>query len=370
MCPLSGYWTRGIASGDVNGDGRDDVAVTMQAQFDLFTQMATGTLAAAGLSLWRPKARIADVTSDGRADVVVIGWDSDAVSVYAQTAAGTLSGPTNYNVPLSGYNDLEVADVDGDGDNDIVAMSGQLYATPDVTVLIQGGGGMGTRSYLVPGGNVHAHGVGVGDIDGDGLGEVVVSHGDNRPSPKVTVFEAAAEEPDGGRHHRRIRNPRARRGGRLQPGRLRRVAVARGGWHRISVLYRLQHRPEPSERGARGPLRQPLRGARPAGRRPRRGRRRRTGGGRLQQGRARLPQPGRRRAQGGRPQPLIVLASYICAGNTDDHARNRAAFWDGKMLALTPAYDVCSQLRSGQKARQALAIRPRRLALQPAGRLP
>lgn len=105
MCPLSGYWTRGIASGDVNGDGRDDVAVTMQAQFDLFTQMATGTLAAAGLSLWRPKARIADVTSDGRADVVVIGWDSDAVSVYAQTAAGTLSGPTNYNVPLSGYND-------------------------------------------------------------------------------------------------------------------------------------------------------------------------------------------------------------------------------------------------------------------------
>ncbi|GAC1321530.1 MAG: HipA domain-containing protein [Acidimicrobiales bacterium] len=48
----------------------------------------------------------------------------------------------------------------------------------------------------------------------------------------------------------------------------------------------------------------------------------------------------------------------ICVGNTDDHARNHAAFWDGVMLALTPAYDVCPQRRSGQEAQQALAIRP------------
>jgi serine/threonine-protein kinase HipA len=48
----------------------------------------------------------------------------------------------------------------------------------------------------------------------------------------------------------------------------------------------------------------------------------------------------------------------ICVGNTDDHARNNAAFWDGDMLTLTPAYDICPQLRSGQEAQQALAIRP------------
>jgi serine/threonine-protein kinase HipA len=28
----------------------------------------------------------------------------------------------------------------------------------------------------------------------------------------------------------------------------------------------------------------------------------------------------------------------ILVGNTDDHARNHAAFWDGQMLTLTPAY--------------------------------
>ena len=48
----------------------------------------------------------------------------------------------------------------------------------------------------------------------------------------------------------------------------------------------------------------------------------------------------------------------ICVSNTDDHARNHAAFWDGKTLSLTPAYDICPQLRTGQEAEQALAIRP------------
>jgi serine/threonine-protein kinase HipA len=46
----------------------------------------------------------------------------------------------------------------------------------------------------------------------------------------------------------------------------------------------------------------------------------------------------------------------IAVGNTDDHARNHAAFWDGHELQLTPAYDVCPQLRSGTEARQAMSI--------------
>jgi serine/threonine-protein kinase HipA len=47
----------------------------------------------------------------------------------------------------------------------------------------------------------------------------------------------------------------------------------------------------------------------------------------------------------------------ICVSNTDDHARNHAAFWDGANLALTPAYDICPQPRSGGEATQAMAIR-------------
>jgi serine/threonine-protein kinase HipA len=46
----------------------------------------------------------------------------------------------------------------------------------------------------------------------------------------------------------------------------------------------------------------------------------------------------------------------ILVGNTDDHARNHAAFWDGEMLTLTPAYDICPQTRSSGEARQLMAI--------------
>ncbi len=50
------------------------------------------------------------------------------------------------------------------------------------------------------------------------------------------------------------------------------------------------------------------------------------------------------------------LVFNILCGNTDDHARNHAAFWDGKALTLTPAYDVCPQGRAGNEASQAMLI--------------
>jgi serine/threonine-protein kinase HipA len=50
------------------------------------------------------------------------------------------------------------------------------------------------------------------------------------------------------------------------------------------------------------------------------------------------------------------LVFNILCGNTDDHARNHAAFWDGEALTLTPAYDICPQARSGYEASQAMLI--------------
>lgn len=50
------------------------------------------------------------------------------------------------------------------------------------------------------------------------------------------------------------------------------------------------------------------------------------------------------------------LTFNVLAGNTDDHARNHAAFWDGAELTLTPAYDICPLPRTGGEASQAMAI--------------
>ncbi|MDA9503750.1 phosphatidylinositol kinase [Bradyrhizobium sp. CCBAU 11386] len=46
----------------------------------------------------------------------------------------------------------------------------------------------------------------------------------------------------------------------------------------------------------------------------------------------------------------------ILCGNTDDHARNHAGFWNGKDLALTPAYDICPQVRTVGETTQAMLI--------------
>jgi serine/threonine-protein kinase HipA len=50
----------------------------------------------------------------------------------------------------------------------------------------------------------------------------------------------------------------------------------------------------------------------------------------------------------------IVFNIHI--GNTDDHARNHAAFWNGVELSLTPAYDVSPWLRSGGEASQSMIL--------------
>ncbi len=46
----------------------------------------------------------------------------------------------------------------------------------------------------------------------------------------------------------------------------------------------------------------------------------------------------------------------ILIGNTDDHARNHAFFWNGQEAELTPAYDVSILSRIGEEASQAMII--------------
>jgi len=50
-----------------------------------------------------------------------------------------------------------------------------------------------------------------------------------------------------------------------------------------------------------------------------------------------------------------MVFNVLC-GNTDDHARNHAAYWNGSELSLAPAYDICPQSRTGGEANQAMLI--------------
>lgn len=46
----------------------------------------------------------------------------------------------------------------------------------------------------------------------------------------------------------------------------------------------------------------------------------------------------------------------VCVGNTDDHLRNHAAYWDGSHLTLTPAYDLEPVQRNTTVASHAIGL--------------
>jgi hypothetical protein len=200
LLPPVSYPTRGaytsrpdsVDVGDVTGDGLADVIVGVEETgIEVFAQQPDGTL---GMGLLYPttdafKVRVGDLNGDGRQDVVGVGWGTDTATVFVQNGSGTFDGPAVLAVSHSGYEDLEVGDVTGDGLADIVVMSGQLYATPNLGILPQlVAGGFGPPAYYRVGENTNTRGVGLGDATGDGLNDVVVAYGGNRPASHVGVF--------------------------------------------------------------------------------------------------------------------------------------------------------------------------------------
>ncbi len=242
-----GSWPDSVAIGDVTGDGRNDVVMTTSYYFDpgrdwrvwVFAQRSDGALSAPvsyatgrSLNVGAMGLSIGDLNGDGRNDVAVsvnIG-----VAVFLQTSGGLLGTPEFRPTPSS-VEGTTVADIDGDGFNDIAAALNDglavLYGsatglspavligtgrTGEVEVGdVTGDGvkdlvtvGMGQpkvyrqltpRSFpsaqtLVTDANVfnQSWGVEVADATGDGRNDVIVSVGGNRPNSRLNVFVQTA----------------------------------------------------------------------------------------------------------------------------------------------------------------------------------
>lgn len=175
-----------VDTGDLNGDGRADVAVATTSGIDIFYQAAEGGLLPPELvptSNQAIAAVVADVNVDGRQDIVTN--TRSGVLLLEQTDSGFVTRLVTADLQW----EVEVADLNGDGLPDIAGCGGGGQCKPIVNVYEQRASGKFRVSrYAGDAGIWSACGIGVGDVNGDGRSDVVMSICANQPDARLNVF--------------------------------------------------------------------------------------------------------------------------------------------------------------------------------------
>ncbi len=111
-----------VAMGDLNGDGKPNLVVEQ----GVLVNEGDGTFAApmAGTSLPGGFIVVVDMNGDGKLDVVVTSEGADTVNVLLNQGSGVFAAPLAYAAGL-GPGSLMVADVNRDGRPDLVITDGQ-----------------------------------------------------------------------------------------------------------------------------------------------------------------------------------------------------------------------------------------------------
>jgi hypothetical protein len=138
-----------------------------------------------------PVLAVGDVNGDGKPDVAVtdaplVVAASFSVDVMLNYGDGTLTGPSHYSIPgIPGG--LVLADLDGDGHNDVVALSATFPEAGKVSVLSNRGDGTFTAARTFSAGK-EPSAVVAGDLNGDGRVDLAVADAFRSPGSGDDLF--------------------------------------------------------------------------------------------------------------------------------------------------------------------------------------
>ena len=177
-------------TGDVNGDALTDVALhASNTTLNWFVNTGGGNftgshvLSVAGFRV--DGAQVADLDADGDADVVLIlddpkvSWNNSELAVFINNGSG-FTKTQQFGIPgFLSYEGVPVvaADVDNDGDTDIALQLSAYPANSVLALCLNNGSGTLAAPVVIDGDTPeYPSGMVAGDFNNDGKTDLVVSH--------------------------------------------------------------------------------------------------------------------------------------------------------------------------------------------------
>lgn len=184
-------YAQGIAIGDLDGDGKPEIAVTSNQSnlVSIYRNTSTpGAISfASPISLPTGNApqsvAIGDLNGDGKAELVVTDYYGPAVSVYRNTStSGNISFDPKSDFPTGTqpYH-IAIGDLDGDGSPDLLTGN----ANAGTVSVLRNSSAAGTIAFDakvdLPTGTT-PYGIAIGDLNGDGKPDIAESNYSVSPS--------------------------------------------------------------------------------------------------------------------------------------------------------------------------------------------